>query len=301
MDATQVMDGGDDVPKGAHAVKYPDQSVSAADIDGVAHSCCGDNMRTERSGCVGTHGVKVRDRSKCEYVLSEGHSIDRLSLSELGCAGMVEGGEGGGSEAVAPTDVGGCPRGCLDCHDVGSKGIGSDDVGSKARLIKGREDVGSQDFGILDVGGGRGDLAVNICMNMPQVRKVCVIDVNNKSLDAGRARVASLAPSQDVIFECASVEEHQRVSELLGDCARKVVIGLHCCGGLSDAVLNIAVDSDWPFLVCPCKCPHCHAPALRVTLLTTHVESSSCGEQLLWKAALLTVISNVCSFLMDCT
>lgn len=60
----------------------------------------------------------------------------------------------------------------------------------------------SEDLVILDVGGGRGDLAVNICMHVPAVSRVCVIDLNEKSLEAGRARLASMAPRQVSVRVC---------------------------------------------------------------------------------------------------
>lgn len=48
---------------------------------------------------------------------------------------------------------------------------------------------------VLDVGGGRGDLAVNIGRHMLRgrgVERICVVDINQPSLDAGKAFVASL-------------------------------------------------------------------------------------------------------------
>ena len=44
-----------------------------------------------------------------------------------------------------------------------------------------------------------------------------------------------------------------QVKSLLGEEGAKIVVGLHCCGGLTDAVINLAVEECWPFLVCSCK------------------------------------------------
>lgn len=52
------------------------------------------------------------------------------------------------------------------------------------------------------------------------------------------------------------MEEVGRIQEMVGGSGGNVVVvGLHCCGGLTDAIVDLACEGGWPFVVCPCCFP----------------------------------------------
>jgi hypothetical protein len=54
----------------------------------------------------------------------------------------------------------------------------------------------------------------------------------------------------------AGVEEVEKIQEMVGGSGGNVVVvGLHCCGGLTDAIVDLACEGGWPFVVCPCCFP----------------------------------------------
>ena len=103
---------------------------------------------------------------------------------------------------------------------------------------------------VVDVGGGRGDLAVNICRHLPAVERVRVVDVNALSLQAGRARAEELGLGAKMSFENQSVQ--QLMEETPWPEGRVVLVGLHACGGLTDALLRLARRHRAHFLAVPC-------------------------------------------------
>ena len=103
---------------------------------------------------------------------------------------------------------------------------------------------------LVDVGGGRGDLALAVTARFPGVRTT-VIDVNESSLAAGRARAAELG-LQDRIHFWAADALALAESGALARADADLFFGLHTCGGLSDAVIALAVSVARPFLIVPC-------------------------------------------------
>lgn len=120
----------------------------------------------------------------------------------------------------------------------------------------------------VDVGGGRGDLALNIAGDgrLPRVRRVHLLEIHRPSLDAARAAAAQLAPAvcSKLALEEAGVESLAAALPRGPGGAplsprRTILVGLHACGGLTDAVLACARRHASPFLVCACcflKHPH---------------------------------------------
>ena len=100
---------------------------------------------------------------------------------------------------------------------------------------------------ILDIGGGRGDLALAMAHCFPEAR-VRVLDANAGSLLAGEARAAE-AELKNVTFTVQDVE-----SATAGEWAAEsdLIVGLHACGGLSDALLRLALGPRASFLICTC-------------------------------------------------
>jgi hypothetical protein len=100
---------------------------------------------------------------------------------------------------------------------------------------------------ILDVGGGRGDLALQVAQQFPSSR-VTVIDQNRQSLEQGRAGAHRLQLTN------LSFVEGDFTSVQLAPALKDVdlVVALHACGGLTDAILKFSTSREVPFLVCPC-------------------------------------------------
>jgi hypothetical protein len=129
---------------------------------------------------------------------------------------------------------------------------------------------------IVDVGGGRGDLAVLVAQAFPAVH-VTVIDINESSLLHGQ-RQAARAGLRNITFLLQDIREFEGgagarpagSSETEGGqggggqgggggsaASADLFIGLHCCGGLSDATLRAAARLGASFLVCSCCfCKH---------------------------------------------
>ena len=101
-------------------------------------------------------------------------------------------------------------------------------------------------IGIVDVGGGRGDLAIALAASFGKRAFVTVLDVNKKSLLAGKARAGS-AGLKNVRFEECSIEDAPKRVD-----AVDLVVGLHCCGGLAEAAAAFAVAKRASFTICCC-------------------------------------------------
>ena len=129
--------------------------------------------------------------------------------------------------------------GDVDCRDA--DGI-SDELGSG--------------WVALDIGGGRGDLAINLVRSVPNLR-VHMIDAHAPSLEAAKAS-ASLhghSVASRMTFAVQDVTNFFSSSSLLSDSEDKskmVLLGLHVCGGLTDAILALARRHRVAFLCCPC-------------------------------------------------
>lgn len=105
---------------------------------------------------------------------------------------------------------------------------------------------------MVDVGGGRGDLAVALASTLGPARvRVTVLDLNEKSLAAGRDRAAAAALT-NIGFHCCDVTDGAKVSAICGAVPIDAVFGLHCCGGLSEAAMSLALRSGSAFVVCSC-------------------------------------------------
>lgn len=113
---------------------------------------------------------------------------------------------------------------------------------------------------LLDIGGGRGDLAnaVTAFFAQPEIQKhvsahLTVIDINQPSLDAGKARAEASDLQSYMSFVYCDLSEQHQVEKLLSE-KKKVdlVFGLHCCGGLAEAAVELAIASCAAFCVSTC-------------------------------------------------
>jgi hypothetical protein len=101
---------------------------------------------------------------------------------------------------------------------------------------------------LVDVGGGRGDLALAVAATFPHAVRVTVIDLNAASLSAGEARAKELGIA-NMGFVAADVFNALDGPALAGV---DLFFGLHTCGGLTDAVISLALRKQCAFLLVPC-------------------------------------------------
>ena len=97
-----------------------------------------------------------------------------------------------------------------------------------------------------------------------------VLDVNTLSLEQGRSRAAEagLLEQGALRFVCCDVGAPAAVAECLdGSGMRRphLVTGLHCCGGLTEAALRLALDHSACWAVCSC----CFASLPQLATLST--------------------------------
>jgi len=110
---------------------------------------------------------------------------------------------------------------------------------------------------VLDIGGGRADLSLAIASMLPSAR-VSIIDRNAASLDAGRERAEALGLHQRVRFfdldVCDLIRESSSSVESVHPALEGVdlFVGLHACGGLTDRIIELAVQHSAAFIVVPC-------------------------------------------------
>ena len=119
------------------------------------------------------------------------------------------------------------------------------------QLIKngGGTDVATKE--IIDVGGGRGDLALALSMEYPSV-KITVYEPNKPSCDVGQHRANELGIS-NISFECHALDVlSAKLSKAEVTASPPLIISLHACGGLSDAILSMCGVFNLPFCLCTC-------------------------------------------------
>lgn len=150
----------------------------------------------------------------------------------------------------------------------------SADAGAQPATRRPEEEKESEENGegwvVVDIGGGRGDLAVNLARLLPAV-KVHVVEINTPSLADAEQAATRLGPSvrsrctfreEDVtkLFSSPSLlmpaDSGKAVEDAGGTVAeaesKVVLVGLHACGGLTDAILALARRHHVAFLCCPC-------------------------------------------------
>ena len=90
--------------------------------------------------------------------------------------------------------------------------------------------------------------------------RVSVLDVNVSSLETGREQ-AMASDLTNICFYGCDIEDKVAVARCCNagvagvdakSVAIDVVFGLHCCGGLSEAAMELAVSSGAAFAICSC-------------------------------------------------
>lgn len=116
-------------------------------------------------------------------------------------------------------------------------------VAQFGRVVRDASEGGRPIVRAADIGAGRGDLSICLAKAFPSIH-FTVVDVNGPSLEAGRALADALGVG-NVAF---------RLWDIRSDAMRAappfdVYLGLHACGGLTDAVLFLALNERAHFLV----------------------------------------------------
>jgi hypothetical protein len=111
---------------------------------------------------------------------------------------------------------------------------------------------------LVDVGGGRGDLANAVAAYFAQPNQrikahVFVLDVNQSSLEAGKRRAEAANIGSYMSFVSCDLASPEQVGEfLMKHEPIDVVFGLHCCGGLAEAAVELALRCSARFSVSTC-------------------------------------------------
>jgi len=98
-----------------------------------------------------------------------------------------------------------------------------------------------------DIGGGRGYFGIAVAGTFSNIH-VTVVDNNDSSLQAGRSR-AEAAGLDNMDFVHCDLGDSKQV-EKLGQF--DIVFGLHCCGGLAEAAVEVALKCMADFCVSTC-------------------------------------------------
>jgi hypothetical protein len=156
----------------------------------------------------------------------------------------------------------------------------------------------TQTLQLVDVGGGRGDLAMALAayylahddqfktnnsdsssyIYQHPSAHITVIDINPTSLEAGKARAAAAGLDSYMSFVLCDLGDEQQIQDLLvlwrsehkqqqqqqqddntaADLDVDLVFGLHCCGGVAEAAVELALTCQASFCVSTC-CFRSHA------------------------------------------
>jgi SAM-dependent methyltransferase len=145
---------------------------------------------------------------------------------------------------------------------------------------------------LADIGGGRGYLAIAAAAYFRDAQipvHVTAVDNNESSLEAGRERAkeANLSSSMSFVL-CDLNNDRVRVQKLLPS-RFDLVFGLHCCGGLAEAAVELALSCRASFCVSTC-CFRSHPELATLTELAqklvgergrTYISSNSTNTELL--------------------
>jgi hypothetical protein len=138
-----------------------------------------------------------------------------------------------------------------------------------------------------DIGGGRGDLANAVAAffaqpHIPFSAHVTVMDVNQSSLDAGRERAAAANLGSSMSFVLCDLSDEKQVAALLSTQRFDLVFGLHCCGGLAETAVELALTSRASFCVSTCCfCSNEHLASLSSLaddMIASAVVAPECAE-----------------------
>jgi hypothetical protein len=136
---------------------------------------------------------------------------------------------------------------------------------------------------LADIGGGRGYLAIALAAyfaNTPHYDvHITVIDHNESSLAAGRLAAAAANLTTAMSFQLCNVSDVAHMARLHQEHnIFDVVYGLHCCGGLAEAAVEIAIAYRAAFCVSTC-CFRSNSELASLTRLATKLVQSTTVAQ----------------------
>ena len=127
---------------------------------------------------------------------------------------------------------------------------------------------------VVEIGGGRGYLAMAVaaCFDLEYSNvHVTVVDNNESSLASGRHLAEAVNLANNMSFVLCNVSDASQMESLRQhrlSCPFDVVVGLHCCGGLAEAAIELAIESEASFCVSTC----CFRSNLELASLTRLAE-----------------------------
>lgn len=102
---------------------------------------------------------------------------------------------------------------------------------------------------LIEIGGGRGLVAL-AAMYLENIPRTTIIDqYMSKSCVRAMKAMADLLEHQLPEFQITKLEEFQFTPQ-----GKTVLVGVHCCGSLTDELIEVAISHRIPFAVMPC----CH-------------------------------------------
>ena len=128
------------------------------------------------------------------------------------------------------------------------------------------EDIGDgsyQNLHLIEIGGGRGYLAHEVAafyktrqkmlkMGAPSCH-VTVVDNNERSLQAGKIQAEQAGLMDCMSFVLCDLNDEQQVETNISTTQGvDLVFGLHCCGGLAEAAVELALKSKVGFCISTC-------------------------------------------------
>ncbi|GAB66762.1 hypothetical protein PCYB_101120 [Plasmodium cynomolgi strain B] len=101
------------------------------------------------------------------------------------------------------------------------------------------------DYCILDVGGGKGDLGIHISLAFKNIL-VIILDINVNSLFSCFIKIFANKIKNVLIMHESILNFDFKKYKI------NLIVGLHCCGGLTDYILKTCMEERIPFLTCSC-------------------------------------------------
>jgi len=131
---------------------------------------------------------------------------------------------------------------------------------------------------VVDIGGGRGYFGIAVAAFFPTTMHVTVVDCNESSLQAGKTSASAAGLVDNIEFVYCDLNDSFQVKELLERQDFDLVLGLHCCGGLAEAAVELAIQCRADFCVSTC-CFRSHPELASLTRLAEQIRMQSTSEE----------------------
>jgi Methyltransferase domain len=122
---------------------------------------------------------------------------------------------------------------------------------------------------LVEIGGGRGDLANSVAAYFTRLTNtrvhITVMDNNESSLEAGRCAATTAGLDSCMTFLLCDLNDATEVATPLPTITTSfdLVFGSHCCGGLAEAAVELALKYRASFCISTCCFrSNCHRTSL---------------------------------------